>query len=120
MTEAALAEHLDVNGIDLGCSQVLADPDADPPGAFALIARLAARPGSAEWAPHPLTAAGVSTNGSCEPAPRPPASTAAAATPRAVAALRRRAGSAGRARRWLRAWVIGRGNDVVAAVTGHE
>ena len=41
MTEAALAEHLDVNAIDLGCSQVLADPDQDPPVAFALIARRA-------------------------------------------------------------------------------
>ena len=45
MAEAALAEHLDVNGIDLGCSQVLADPDEDPPVAFALIARR----GSEAW-----------------------------------------------------------------------
>jgi predicted N-acetyltransferase YhbS len=39
MTAAALAEHLDVNGIDLDCSRVLAEPDAGPPVAFALIAR---------------------------------------------------------------------------------
>ena len=39
MTESALAEHLDVNGIDLDCSRVLADRHADPPVAFALIAR---------------------------------------------------------------------------------
>jgi GNAT superfamily N-acetyltransferase len=35
MTESALAEHLDVNGIDLACSRVLADPE---PVAFVLIA----------------------------------------------------------------------------------